>query len=118
MLQGRAAVQQVCEVDGLPEPRDALARRDVVRRLLDSLSSDDWVGLRDRLIVNVLFLCGVRLGECARLRAADAGVESARFELSTLDNLLGVAAATVALYGERYRPRGDGPGPAQMRSTS
>jgi site-specific recombinase XerD len=40
-------------------------------RLLDSLPEDDWIGLRDRLIVNVLFLCGVRLGECTRLRAVD-----------------------------------------------
>jgi integrase len=40
-------------------------------RLLDSLPDDDWIGLRDRLIINVLFLCGVRLGECTRLRAVD-----------------------------------------------
>jgi small-conductance mechanosensitive channel len=43
----------------------------------------------------------------ARLRAADAVVESAKFELSTLDSLIGVAAATVALYAQRYQALND-----------
>jgi site-specific recombinase XerD len=30
-----------------------------------------WVDLRDRLIVNTLFLCGLRLAECAKLVASD-----------------------------------------------
>lgn len=39
--------------------------------LLDSISPDSWIDSRDRLIVTTLFLCGVRLGECARLTADD-----------------------------------------------
>lgn len=56
------------KVDKKQPKRAALAE---FVRLLDSLPSDDWIGLRDQLIVNVLFLCGVRLGECAGLKAAD-----------------------------------------------
>ena len=43
----------------------------------------------------------------ARLRAAEAVVESTRAELSTLDTLLGVAAATVALHAERFHALND-----------
>lgn len=39
--------------------------------LLDSIPEGDWVNLRDRLIVQTLFLCGIRLGECTKLTAAD-----------------------------------------------
>lgn len=40
-------------------------------QLLDGIPAGDWVNLRDRLIVQTLFLCGIRLGECTRLTAAD-----------------------------------------------
>lgn len=39
--------------------------------LLDSIPSVTWLDNRDRLIIATLFLCGIRLGECARLTAAD-----------------------------------------------
>lgn len=39
--------------------------------LLDSIPQDDWVDLRDRLIITTFFLCGIRREECARLEAAD-----------------------------------------------
>ena len=39
--------------------------------LLDSIPVETWIGLRDQLIVTTLFLCGVRRGELARLRAKD-----------------------------------------------
>ncbi|MFN8468236.1 MAG: tyrosine-type recombinase/integrase [Caldilineaceae bacterium] len=39
--------------------------------LLDSIEGDSWIGLRDRLIIKTLFLCGVRRGECARLKQED-----------------------------------------------
>jgi integrase len=39
--------------------------------LLDSLPATTWIGLRDRLIVTTLFLCGIRRGECAGLKVAD-----------------------------------------------
>jgi len=55
----------------VPKKQPKRAVLDEYVRLLYSLSDSDWIGLRDRLIVNVLFLCGVRLGECTRLRAAD-----------------------------------------------
>jgi integrase/recombinase XerD len=40
-------------------------------RLLESLSPSTWLGCRDRLIVTTLFLCGIRRGECAHLKADD-----------------------------------------------
>lgn len=39
--------------------------------LIDSIPAGDWINLRDRLIIQTLFLCGLRLGECARLTAED-----------------------------------------------
>ncbi len=51
------------------EPRRA-SLGDYVR-LLDALPTDTWLGLRDRCIVTTLFLCGIRRGECAGLRAED-----------------------------------------------
>lgn len=39
--------------------------------LLDSVPSDTWIGLRDHLIINVFFLGGLRLSECAALTAED-----------------------------------------------
>jgi integrase/recombinase XerC len=40
-------------------------------QLLESIPEGDWIDLRDRLIISTLFLCGVRLGECAKLTSAD-----------------------------------------------
>ena len=51
------------------EPRRASLQD--YQRLLDSLPRDSWVGYRDRLIVVTLFLCGIRRGECAGLKAED-----------------------------------------------
>ena len=39
--------------------------------LLDSIEAGTWFGLRDRLIIKTLFLCGVRRGECATLKEGD-----------------------------------------------
>lgn len=39
--------------------------------LVQSIPSERWIDLRDRLILHVLFLCGLRLAECARLQASD-----------------------------------------------
>lgn len=43
--------------------------------LLDSIPPGTWVEMRDRLIITTLFLCGVRRGECARLRQQDYRVK-------------------------------------------
>jgi site-specific recombinase XerD len=48
------------------EPRRALV--DDFIGLYDSIPADDWVCLRDRLVVSTLFLCGIRLGECAGMK--------------------------------------------------
>lgn len=40
-------------------------------RLIGSIDQGTWIELRDRLIINVLFLSGLRLSECASLTAAD-----------------------------------------------
>jgi len=39
--------------------------------LVDSIPMGDWIDLRDRLVIQVLFLCGLRLAECAKLSASD-----------------------------------------------
>jgi site-specific recombinase XerD len=51
------------------EPKRAVLGEYVA--LLDSIKPVSWIGLRDRLIISTLFLCGVRRGECANLRAQD-----------------------------------------------
>lgn len=51
------------------EPRRAeLSEYD---HLLESIPQRRWIDLRDRLVINTLFLCGLRLSECAKLTAAD-----------------------------------------------
>lgn len=40
-------------------------------RLLSSVSADQWIGLRDRLAINVMFLCGLRVSEVAGLIVGD-----------------------------------------------
>lgn len=44
--------------------------------LLDSISSETWVDLRDRLLVNMLFLCGVRVGEALSVKASDFDLQA------------------------------------------
>ena len=39
--------------------------------LLDSIPQTDWIDLRDRLIIQTFFLCGIRRSECAGLKKAD-----------------------------------------------
>lgn len=55
----------------VPKKRPRRAELSEFDQLLESIPSRRWIDLRDRLIVNVLFLCGLRLAECARLRASD-----------------------------------------------
>lgn len=55
----------------VPKQEPRRAQLGEFERLLQSIAADDWVGARDRLIVNLLFLCGLRLGECADLTADD-----------------------------------------------
>ena len=43
--------------------------------LVDSIPLSTWVDFRDKLLVQVLFLTGIRLGECARLSVADFRVQ-------------------------------------------
>jgi len=63
-------------LDGIPKPKtpDHEPRRVALEDyviLIDSIPSDDWIDLRDRLIVTTFFLCGIRRAECAGLKAAD-----------------------------------------------
>lgn len=39
--------------------------------LMDAIGHDSWIDARDRCIVAILFLCGLRRSECARLEVAD-----------------------------------------------
>ena len=51
-----------------PPRRGAVSEFD---QLIAAIGQESWVDLRDRLIVNVLFLCGLRRTECARLVRED-----------------------------------------------
>ncbi len=51
------------------EPKRATLRE--VDALVESIPEGDWIDLRDRLLVLTMFLGGLRLGECARMAAAD-----------------------------------------------
>lgn len=61
-------------IDLVPKPKTPsheprrVALEDYVL-LLDSIPQENWIDLRDRLIVTTFFLCGVRREECARLEA-------------------------------------------------
>jgi integrase/recombinase XerD len=55
------------------EPRRAL--RSEVDALIRSIPVDDWQGLRDYLIVHVIFYCGLRVGELIKLEAHHFDVE-------------------------------------------
>lgn len=44
---------------------------DDLTRLIQSIKPDDWIDHRDRLIITVLFWCGLRVGPLCRLRVAD-----------------------------------------------
>lgn len=49
------------------EPRRATRRE--VETLINTIPVNSWLGLRDYLIVHVLFFCGLRVGELVRLEA-------------------------------------------------
>lgn len=55
----------------VPKKRPRRAELEEYDRLLESIQPVRWVDLRDRLVISSLFLCGLRLAECARLQAAD-----------------------------------------------
>lgn len=55
-------------------PRRALLED--YERLLNSVEPVGWIDLRDRLLIKVLFLCGVRVGEAVALAVADFDVRS------------------------------------------
>lgn len=62
-------------IEQVPPPKvpRKVPKRTTVREYLDLLESipqASWIDLRDRLIIHVLFLAGLRLAECARLTAA------------------------------------------------
>lgn len=55
-------------------PRRALLED--YERLLNSIEPSNWVDLRDRFLIKVLFLCGVRVGEAVALAVDDVDVRS------------------------------------------
>lgn len=57
------------------------------RQLLDSIDPTTWVDLRDRLLVNMLFLCGVRVGEALSVTAESFDL---RTKLVQVDGKTGV----------------------------
>jgi integrase len=65
------------------EPRRAL--RSEVEALIRGIPVDGWVGLRDYLIIHVMFYCGLRVGELVRL-------EEHHFELNPENPVLHIPA--------------------------
>jgi integrase len=60
-----------------PEAREPkLAGREEIATLLRSIPVNDWVGLRDFLIVHVLFFAGLRVGELVQLEARHFDVDA------------------------------------------
>lgn len=55
----------------IPKKAPRRAGVDEFQRLLDTIPCDTWLGLRDRLIIHVLFLCGLRRDEVAQLTPDD-----------------------------------------------
>jgi len=55
----------------VPHKQPRRAALDEYASLLDSIPQGSWIDLRDRLVISVLFLCGLRRNECASLTAAD-----------------------------------------------
>lgn len=55
----------------IPRKVPKRAQADEFTLLVDSIGTGDWVDLRDRLIIHVLFLCGLRRTECAKLAVDD-----------------------------------------------
>lgn len=63
----------------LKKPKRKTPRRATVaeyERLLNSISPTTWVDLRDRLLVTMLFLCGVRVGEAIGVQVADVDIRT------------------------------------------
>lgn len=56
-----------------PKPKRR-AELDEYHQLLDSISPTTWVDLRDRLLVTMLFLCGLRVGEAVGCAVEDFDV--------------------------------------------
>ncbi|MEZ4684174.1 MAG: tyrosine-type recombinase/integrase [Caldilineaceae bacterium] len=56
--------------------RDQPRRIDVdyYRSLMESIPPTNWVDLRDRMIISMLFLCGIRVGEAVGVMAKDVDV--------------------------------------------
>jgi integrase len=59
-----------------PQPKEPRrATRDEVDTLIRSIPVDDWQGLRDYLIVHVIFYCALRVGELVKLEAHHFDIE-------------------------------------------
>lgn len=55
----------------VPKRTRARTTPDDYRTLVDSIDGDDWVGLRDRLLIQTLFLSGIRVAELVALKLED-----------------------------------------------
>jgi site-specific recombinase XerD len=71
--RGHLAVSPMADIAAPKVPKKRPKRVELAEfdRLVESIPPVRWVDLRDRLIVNVLFLCGLRLAECSRLKSSD-----------------------------------------------
>lgn len=67
-------------MSGIPEPKvpesePRQANLAEYQSLLDSIERNDWLDVRDRLVITTLFLCAVRRSEAARLYPSDFRVD-------------------------------------------
>lgn len=69
--RGLVATSPVAAVKMRKPPKKAPKRatRQEFDTLVRSLPVDDWIGLRDYLLIHVIFYCGLRIGEALRLEA-------------------------------------------------
>lgn len=71
---------EVNPMDGVSKPKvpntePRRAQLNEYLMLLDSIERHTWLDVRDRLVITILFLCGVRRSEAARLIPADFRVD-------------------------------------------
>ena len=77
-LVKRGLIQQ-SPIDHVPIPQvpkkePRRSKLEEYQALLDSIPQSNWIDLRDRLAITVLFLCGLRVSEVANLRISDFNV--------------------------------------------
>ena len=115
-------------VDGLPsrkaEPRIVKTDIDDIRKVLDSLPTDTWNGLRDFALLMLQIDTGIRPGEALSLLASDVSVQGrtvsvrAAVSKTRASRVLPISDATAAAIDKLMRVRSKGWSAAPLFCTS